>query len=166
MLAACLAALLLPAGAAGAAVVDAPAPRAAAANAVPGLLAQINQVRRSRGLRPLSLAAGLNRAAAAHARSMAANGYFSHESRDGTSPAARIRRYYPSSVVGEALLWRSPGLSAGEAVQAWLASPPHRALLLSRAFSRVGLGAVHAASAPGTYGGAPVTIVVADLAAR
>ena len=159
----CLAALLLPARAAHGGVAAEPAARAAA-NAVPGLLARINQVRRSHGLRALSLAGGLNQAASSHARSMATEGYFSHESRDGTSPSTRIRRFYPSSLVGEALLWRSPGVSAGTAVQIWLASPPHRALLLSRSFSRIGLGAVHVESAPGAFGGAAVTLVVADFA--
>ena len=53
-----------------------------------------------------------------------------------------------------------------QALQLWLDSPPHRKTLLSRQWREVGLGAVHVASAPGTFGGREVTIVTADFGVR
>lgn len=136
------------------------------ANAIEApLLGRINAARKARGLAPLRFSAALARAAEGHARSMGRRGFFGHSSADGTSPAARIRRYYSGSTVGETLLWRSPGLTAGEALRMWLQSPSHRAILLDRTFRHVGLAAVHADEAGGSFGGRPATIVVADFGA-
>ena len=101
------------------------------------MVSQINFTRHAHGLRALRVSADLRRAARAHAVSMAEDGYFAHG-----SPAARIRRYYRGSKVGEAMLWRSPPVGAREAVQAWLASPVHRRILLSKGFREVGVGLV------------------------
>lgn len=130
------------------------------------VMSRVNSTRRAHGLRPLHTAKNLVRAAEAHARSMAHAGYFSHSSADGTSPATRIRRFYGGSTVGETLLWRSPNMTAAQAVQMWLNSPPHRAILLSGSFREIGLAAVHVARARGAFGGGPVTILVADFGAR
>src|SRR5262245_35508442 len=126
------------------------------------LLAKLNATRRAKGLASLRMSTALARAAADHARAMGARGFFSHSSADGTSPGTRIRRYYRGSTVGEALLWRSPDVSAAEAIRMWLASPPHRAILLNRGFRDVGFAAVRVENAGGPYGSLPVTIVVAD----
>lgn len=130
------------------------------------VVAQINAVRRQHGLRALTVAKGLKRAALVHARSMAQQGFFSHSSANGTGPVQRIRSFYSGSSVGEAILWRSPTVSPGEAVEMWLGSPSHRAILLSSSFREVGIAVVHVHSATGPYGGRPVTIVVADFGAR
>ncbi|MCL4289968.1 MAG: CAP domain-containing protein [Thermoleophilia bacterium] len=160
------AALALPA-APGVAGPGSPRPRAVVdADALePAVVARINKVRRRHGLKPLRASGALAKAAGRHARSMARGGYFSHTSRDGTQPSTRIRRYYAGSAVGETLLWRSPGLTAAQAVRMWLASPPHRSILLSSAFREIGLAAVRAAGAPGAFRGLDVTIVVADFGA-
>jgi uncharacterized protein YkwD len=123
------------------------------------LLERINGARQSSGLRVLRVSAGLRRAATAHARWLARSGSFTH----GSSPAARIRRYYRGTLVGEALLWGAPSVDAAQALARWLASPPHRGVLLDRRFREIGLGAVSVQNAPGTYGGLDVTVVVADL---
>jgi len=128
------------------------------------VLARINSTRRSKGLKPLREAKGLDRAATVHARSMLREGFFSHTSPDGTSASARIRRFYGGSAVSETILWRSPDCTAGEALQMWLTSPPHRAILLSSGLRDIGLAAVHG-TASGVYGGRSVTIVVADFGA-
>jgi uncharacterized protein YkwD len=130
------------------------------------IVQQINAARRAHGLRPLAIAKGLRQAAVAHARSMGRYGYFSHSSANGTGATQRIRSFYSGLTVGEAILWRSPTVSPGQAVDMWLGSPPHRALLLSRAFREVGVGVVVVSSAPGTYDGLDVAIVVADFGAR
>src|SRR5262245_8816428 len=45
----------------------------------------INTIRRNHGLGPLIVSTRLSTAAAAHTREMGTDGYFSHESRDGSS---------------------------------------------------------------------------------
>ena len=130
------------------------------------LLAKLNATRRAKGLAPLRRSPALARAAADHARAMGERGFFSHSSADGTSPGARIRRYYRGSAVGEAILWRSPDVSAAEAIRMWLESPPHRVILLQRSFRDVGFAAVHVENAGGAYGNRSVTIVVADFGVR
>jgi uncharacterized protein YkwD len=130
------------------------------------LLAKINAARRSRGARPLAVAKGLMTAATSHARSMARGGFFAHTSADGSSPGARIRRYYDGRTVGETMLWRSPSVTPGATVQTWLGSPGHRAVLLGTDFREIGLAAIHLQAGTGTFGGGPVTIVVVDVGAR
>jgi uncharacterized protein YkwD len=143
----------------------APAVRVAALDTLEdAVLARINATRRSKGLKPLREVKGLDRAATAHARAMLRNGFFSHTSADGTSASTRIRRFYGGSSVGETILWRSPDCTAGEALQMWLSSPPHRAILLSSGLRDIGLAAVHG-TAGGVFGGRSVTIVVADFGA-
>jgi uncharacterized protein YkwD len=135
------------------------------------ILREVNLVRRQHGLAPLARSSQLTGAAASHSRSMAVDGYFAHESADGSAFWVRIKRYYPASghrywAVGENLVWASPDLSAQEAVKMWMNSVPHRANLLSSRWRQIGLAAVHAPSAPGTYGNVAATIVTADFGVR
>lgn len=135
------------------------------------VLDAINSVRHSHGLRELRLSKLLALAALAHTQSMARVGYFAHEGRDGAPFWARIKPRYPplpghSWSVAENLVWRSPELSAEQAVELWMRSPPHRKNLLAASWAEVGVGAVHATGAPGVYGGLDVTIVTADFGVR
>ena len=61
----------------------------------------------------------------------------------GCSPTARstqrLRRYVHSKMVGENLAWMQ-GCDGQTVVQMWLNSPPHRQVMLTRAFRRVGVG--------------------------
>jgi uncharacterized protein YkwD len=129
------------------------------------LLERINGARHANGLRGLQVSPALRRAATAHARWLARSGSFTHSSADGSSPTARIRRYYRGSLVGETLLWGSPSVDAAQALERWLGSPAHRGVLLDRRFREIGVSAVSAENAPGTYGGLDITVVVADLGA-
>jgi uncharacterized protein YkwD len=136
-----------------------------------GLLTDINAFRVAHGLRPLRLSRALGAAARQHSSEMAVRGYFSHSSADGSSFDRRIARYYSAGhsrfwAVGENLLWSSPTVDAGGAVQMWKNSPPHRENLLNPRWREIGLSAVHVASAPGAYGGHEVTIVTADFGDR
>lgn len=136
-----------------------------------GVLTDINAFRRSNGLRPLRLSRALTAAARQHSTEMAARGYFSHSSANGASFDRRIARYFPVArgrywSVGENLLWSSPTIDAGSALQMWKDSPPHRENLLVAAWREIGIAAVHVLSAPGTYGGREVTIVTADFGVR
>jgi uncharacterized protein YkwD len=135
------------------------------------VLADVNAVRRSHHLRPLTISAGLTAAARQHSSEMAQRGYFAHESADGSPFDKRIGRYFPSShyrywSVGENLVWAAPDLSAASALDMWMHSAPHRANLLTAGWRQIGISAVHVAAAPGTYGGGPVTIITTDFGVR
>jgi uncharacterized protein YkwD len=135
------------------------------------LLGRINLTRSQHGLRALSLSARLTAAANQHSASMAQKGYFSHDSANGGSFFKRIASFYTyrgysTWSAGENLLWSSPDVSPAGALRMWMNSPEHRANLLSRSWREMGIAAVHAASAPGVYGGDEVTIVTADFGVR
>ncbi len=130
------------------------------------LLQEVNAARAGNGVRALRLSPLLGRGASRHARALVSHGTFSHTSPDGTGFAARIRRIYPARVVGETILWRSPRATPSQTIGTWLASPPHRAVILHGGFREVGIGVVQVASAPGVYGGRPVTVIVVDFGAR
>jgi len=135
------------------------------------VVAQINHVREQHGLGPLRLSVKLNEAAHAHSLQMAHDGYFAHESADGSAFWKRIGTFYSSSPwsywsVGENLLWEAPDVSPARAVQLWLASPEHRKNLLTSRWREIGISAVHVGAAPGVYEGLPVTIVTTDFGVR
>ncbi len=135
------------------------------------LLGQINAFRAAHGLARLRLSGALDAVASGHSAQMAQLGYFGHDSANGQSFSSRIARVYSPRgyrrwSVGENLVWGGPDIGAARAFRLWLASPPHRANLLNAAWRQVGLGAVHSSSAPGVYGGGPVTIVTADFGVR
>jgi uncharacterized protein YkwD len=136
-----------------------------------GVLVDINAFRRQHALAPLRLSAPLTSAAREHSQQMAAQGYFAHESADGSAFWKRIQHFYPSGSssywsVGENLLWSSPDVDPTQALQLWLASPEHRANLLTAKWREIGVSAVHVAAAPGTYNGLDVTIVTTDFGVR
>ena len=133
---------------------------------------ELNRVRAARGLQPLRAVPSLAAAARRHSAHMGQRGFFDHTSPDGTPFWRRIERFYGprgfrSWEVGENIFWKSPAtIAAISVVRSWLASPGHRANVLSRAWRDVGVGAVSLASAPGVYGGSPVTIVTVDFGKR
>ncbi len=99
----------------------------------------INAERAYRGLAPLTRDARLDGAAALHAADMAANDSCGHTGSDDSSLTDRLAAAgFPWSACGEVV-------AAGQAtpetvVAAWMASAPHRAALLSGAFSTFGVG--------------------------
>jgi uncharacterized protein YkwD len=136
-----------------------------------GVLTDINALRKEHGLAPLRLSARLSAAARQHSAEMAARGYFSHDSANGSSFDKRIARYYPIGgshywSVGENLLWSSPDVDAGGALDMWWNSPEHRKNMLTARWREIGLSAVHVMTAPGTFGGREVTIVTTDFGVR
>jgi uncharacterized protein YkwD len=146
-------------------------PAASLSSLEQGVLADINTLRRQHGLAPLRVSVSLSAAARQHSSEMAVRGYFSHNSANGASFDKRIARYYPIGgshywSVGENLLWSSPDVNAGGALEMWWNSPEHRKNMLTARWREIGLSAVHVASAPGTYGGREVTIVTTDFGVR
>lgn len=105
-----------------------------------------NEQRARRGLPALHQDARLRRAAERHSRDMVSDGFFAHASANGSSfveriLAARYVRRYDGYLLGENLAWGTAELSTPRGVvQAWMASPEHRANLLTRAYRDVGIG--------------------------
>lgn len=92
----------------------------------------INRVRAAHGLPALRQAEPLARGAAAHSRSMVRYGYFGH---------AHAYRPPGFQTAGEIIEWHvAPRGKIRLALRLWLASPPHRRLVLSRGFRYVGSG--------------------------
>ena len=106
---------------------------AAATTKTQGLLREINRTRAAHDLRPLRLDARLTRFADRHSAEMARTRVLAHSRRLLPVPGALS--------LGENLAW-IPGDRAEDVVAAWMASPHHRANLLSRQFTAVGLGDV------------------------
>lgn len=135
------------------------------------VLRQINAVRTTHRLAPFAASAALSRSAVAHSRAMATYGFFSHESRDGTSFSRRIERFYvPRSggwTVGENLaMFGGAAPSASAIVDAWMGSPDHRANLLRTSFREAGVAVVYNPAAGGVFGGESTWIVTLDLGRR
>jgi uncharacterized protein YkwD len=135
------------------------------------VLAAINDLRHRHGLSALRLNSTLTATALEHSLSMAEHGYFGHSSLSGSPFWKRVAARYAQRgsrlwTVGENLVWASPGLSAAQAIHLWLNSPPHRRNLLRSGWREIGLGAVHAAAAPGVFEGLAATILTADFGVR
>jgi uncharacterized protein YkwD len=133
-----------------------------------GVLEQLNAIRAAHGLVPLKLNAALSAAAHGHSAEMIADGYFAHNSFDGAPFWKRLTAYSSSSTsgywsVGENLLYSSPDVDASRALQLWMASPEHRANILTARWRQIGIAALHANSAPGLYDNAPVTVITTDF---
>jgi len=136
-----------------------------------GVLVDINAFRRVHRLAPLKLNLRLTAAARSHTEQMAKDGYFAHDSADGSAFWRRIQEFYASSPwsywsVGENLLWSSPDVTPAHALQMWLASPEHKANLMNPRWREIGVAAVHEAAAPGVFKGLDVTIVTTDFGIR
>lgn len=135
------------------------------------LATTINAVRRSYGLHCLRIVPQLVDSAGGHSLQMARNGFFAHESLDGTSFFARIQHYFAARgfrfwSAGETLLWAPPTITANQVVARWLASPEHRAILLSRRWTVIGVGVVRSTHGPGVFQGQAVAVITADFGVR
>ena len=126
------------------------------------MIVLVNRVRAQHGLLSLRASRRLARAADRHSRDMLRHNFFAHASSNGTSFDHRVRAFAPARSVGEnlALLTPSPGL-ARRVVTMWLNSAPHRAVLLTAGYRRIGVGDLS-----GQIGASRVTVVTADFASR
>ena len=124
----------------------------------------INRQRAHHGLGHVRGSSALARAADYHSWEMLDANYFAHESRGGGSFDARVRRFTRRRALGETLAMLGGGCRRGMAtrvVRMWMNSPGHRAILLSPAFRRVGIGA-----RAGSLGSGRACVVTADFASR
>lgn len=96
----------------------------------------------------------LTLAAQNKARDMATKGYFSHTGPGGKSPWVWITDAgYSYQSAGENLAVRFD--TSSDVVQAWMASPTHRANIVKPIYTEIGVG-----TAEGIYEGVPATFVV------
>ncbi|MDX6487041.1 MAG: hypothetical protein QOF43_2194 [Gaiellaceae bacterium] len=136
-----------------------------------GVLSALNTIRTQHGLQPVKISARLTASAAQHSQEMGVEGYFEHNSHDGTAFWKRIGHWYGSNgydywSVGENLLWSSPQVDPAGALELWMNSPEHRANILTARWREIGISAVHLASAPGAFKGLEVTIITTDFGVR
>ena len=131
-----------------------------------GVISEMNRVRSAHGLRTLTVRPRLQNAGSGHANNLAKHGVFTHDWSNGTPFAKWIGWYWPgpgygSWSAGENLFWAGPVTNAKAVVAAWLASPGHRANLLSKSWRAVGVGAVKIVSPIGDFAGVPTAFLVA-----
>lgn len=122
------------------------APAAAPVAVRAATLCLLNRERAAHGLRPLRHNQLLALAARRHARDMVRGDYFAHDSQDGRSFDVRVKAtgYLESANgwdIGENLAWGA-GVRATprQIVATWMASPAHRANILTPAYREIGLG--------------------------
>ncbi|MFJ4366306.1 CAP domain-containing protein [Streptomyces chartreusis] len=108
-----------------------------------------NRERARAGLRPLAADPALSAAAQSYSADMAARAFYSHTSPEGTQPwdraaaaGSRMRAIGENIACGQ----RSPA----EVVEGWMNSPGHRANILKRDFTHIGIGFAGGGPA-GTY---------------
>jgi uncharacterized protein YkwD len=99
----------------------------------------VNQVRTSSGRQALRQNGTLTAAADKYARYMAERGFFAHDGLDGSTPASRlVASGYAGQFRGEAL---AAGQASGQsAVNTWMNSPAHAAIVLDATAVEVGIG--------------------------
>jgi uncharacterized protein YkwD len=121
---------------------------------------EVNAARAQQGLGALRANRQLSRAADVHTGDMIRRDFFDHTSSDGTPFDQRVRRYARVGLVGETLAAvPARAGAAARAVQMWLASPPHRAIMLHGGFTKLGIG-----KRVGSIGSARNAVITADFA--
>lgn len=107
------------------------------------LLDEINEVRRANGLVALTADERLRAVAREHSETMLAGGFLGHESPDGSEPADRVRAAgIGFRLVGENVARSLRPLGAVHGVvDEWMASPGHRANILTPDFRETAVGA-------------------------
>ncbi|MEO5575599.1 MAG: CAP domain-containing protein [Gaiellaceae bacterium] len=117
----------------------------------------VNDIRTTRGLRPLRVDGALFRVARTYSATLIRTETFTHGAIGERLAASGAR----GPVFGENLAWDSDGsTSAQGVVRSWMASPGHRANLLRPGWTRIGIGALK-----GSFRGyRDATVVTADFA--
>jgi uncharacterized protein YkwD len=113
------------------------------------VLQLVNQVRSKKGLQVLELNPLLNKAAFAHAKDMADNDYFDHNSKakkkNGrfvkvATPFERMERFTENQITAYSENIAAGQRTAEEVVNVWMKSPTHRRNILSKEVKYMGLG--------------------------
>ena len=136
------------------------------------LVTCINLERAQRGLPQLRVSPALVTSARAHSADMGLRKYFDHNVPGGETWQARVIRSgyalqgYRTWKAGEDIYWGA-GLKSSPvaAVDAWMQSASHRAVILARGFRDIGVGAVQATDGGGQASG-PVWFFTLDAGVR
>ncbi len=117
-------------------------------------LCLMNEIRAENLLRPLRHNGALASIATGQARDMVRGDYFGDQSISGQTPLARIMAssyVVPSParmLTAQNIGWGTgPNATPAGIVEAWMASPPHRAIILTSAYRDVGVGVAPAVPA-------------------
>jgi uncharacterized protein YkwD len=111
-----------------------------------GFLQKINDYRASLGVAPLQVSVALTNASDFHAQDMAMQNYFSHDSIDGTSWSARIKRYYSYNTYYAENI--AAGNAGGDATfTQWKNSAGHDANMKSANYRVIGIARAYNAAA-------------------
>lgn len=118
------------------------------------LVQQTNESRAAEYLSTLKVNPALEAAAAAKARDMVEKGYFAHTSPEGVEP------WYWFQLLGYKYAYAGENLAVNfsesrDVTDAWLKSPLHKANILNRNFTEIGI-----ATAEGFFNGKPAVFVV------
>jgi len=104
----------------------------------------VNEQRARHHLRRLRRNAALARIAQGQSADMVRGNYFADHSLRGLSPLERIiPALLPARVaaIGQNIGWGTGvGATAAGIVEAWMKSPPHRRVILTRAYTEIGVG--------------------------
>ncbi len=105
------------------------------------VLTLVNAERAAVGLGPLTWAPCAAETAYQHSLDMDARSFFDHVNPSGMDPGQRLTADgIGYSTYGENIYWSMPTASAAGAMTGWMTSPPHRANILSPAFTHIGIG--------------------------
>jgi uncharacterized protein YkwD len=130
------------------------------------LLCEIDRVRDRRDRAHLRTDGELQAAAGRHSADMVQRRYFSHTSPGGGELRDRLRR---SGYVRERCSWRAGEVlawgvgsrsSPAATVKAWMGSPGHRRVLVSRRYREIGTGLLAGTPTPEHPSGVTVTVVL------
>jgi uncharacterized protein YkwD len=127
------------------------------------IVRKLNRIRAANGLPRFRASRALARASDFHCGDMLRANFFAHSSSNGQGMGERVESFRRSQWVGETLAY-VPTVGgghgqAGQIVQMWMNSPPHRASLLDAKFTRIGV-----ARRKGTLDGQGSIVFTADLA--
>jgi uncharacterized protein YkwD len=109
------------------------------------VLSQINETRAAHGCGPVAANPQLTAAAARHANDVQQTGTMGHTGSDGSSFVQRVTDagYAPYVALGEVVFWGTGSSgSAAAAVNSWMNSPGHRAIITDCAFTDAGFSTV------------------------
>jgi uncharacterized protein YkwD len=113
------------------------------------VLDQINATRAANGCGPVAPNPQLTASAARHANDMLASGVQAHTGSDGSSVVQRVTDagYTSFEDLGEIVFWANgPGGSPAAAVNWWMNSPGHRAVITDCGMTDAGFSAVRSGS--------------------
>jgi uncharacterized protein YkwD len=133
-------------------------------------LCLIDRVRAVRHLRPLRANGELGSVATGQVRSMVRRNYFADVSPSGQTPislvsATRYRTHAARLSVGQNIAWGTGSYaSPARVVAAWMASPAHRRIILTRGYRDAGVGVI--ARLPSRLASAQGATYAIELGAR